>query len=245
MDPAALIIAALLGLALGALLLPLVARLADRPVPRWLALILLLAAALVMALLWIRYDLSPHLALTVLYAAVLLACAGVDLAARRIPNALIYPALALLAAARWSALRAAGLAAPFPGLPVRRTDGLPALVGGALVGGLFLIGYFRGWNGLGDAKLGPLVGLILGFPGLLSPLAVGLVAAGLVAGELLIARKQWAKVAEAIQDPQDALVVEGYPAPDPELRGIAVFTLNVTTKKLQAAKRQGQAGGVG
>jgi molybdopterin-guanine dinucleotide biosynthesis protein len=53
-----------------------------------------------------------------------------------------------------------------------------------------------------------------------------------------IARKQWAKVAEAIQDPADALIVEGYPALDPQLRGIAVFTLSVTTKRLQAAKRQ-------
>jgi hypothetical protein len=59
---------------------------------------------------------------------------------------------------------------------------------------------------------------------------------------VLIARKQWAKVAEAIQDPDDALIIEGYPALDPQLRGIAVFTQNVTTKKQQAAKRQSQAG---
>ena len=55
---------------------------------------------------------------------------------------------------------------------------------------------------------------------------------------VLIARKQWAKVAEAIQDPDDVLIIEGYPALDPQLRGIAVFTQSVTTKKLQAAKRQ-------
>ena len=58
---------------------------------------------------------------------------------------------------------------------------------------------------------------------------------------VLMARKQWAKVAEAIQDPDDVLIIEGYPTLDPQLRGIAVFTLNVTTKKLQAAKRQVRA----
>jgi len=55
---------------------------------------------------------------------------------------------------------------------------------------------------------------------------------------VLIARKQWAQVAEAIQDPDDVLIIEGYPTLDPQLRGIAVFTQNVTTKKQQAAKRQ-------
>ena len=60
---------------------------------------------------------------------------------------------------------------------------------------------------------------------------------------VLIARKQWAKVAEAIQDPDDVLIIEGYPTLDPQLRGIAVFTLNVTTKKLQSTKRQAQDSG--
>ena len=53
-----------------------------------------------------------------------------------------------------------------------------------------------------------------------------------------IARKQWVNVAEAIQDPADALIVAGYPALDPELRGIAVFTLSVTTKKPQMPKHR-------
>ena len=55
-----------------------------------------------------------------------------------------------------------------------------------------------------------------------------------------IARKQWVKVAEALQNLQDALIIEGYAAYDPELQGIAVFATNVTTKLQQAAKRQAQ-----
>ena len=53
-----------------------------------------------------------------------------------------------------------------------------------------------------------------------------------------IAAKQWKMVAEAIADPDDSLIVEGYPAYDPELEGLAVYAMSVTTKKLQVAKRQ-------
>jgi len=53
-----------------------------------------------------------------------------------------------------------------------------------------------------------------------------------------IASKQWQKVAEAIKDPEDVLIVEGFPKTDAQVSAIAVFTTNVTTKKLQAGKRQ-------
>ena len=56
-----------------------------------------------------------------------------------------------------------------------------------------------------------------------------------------IARKQWAGVTEALKNPEDALIVEGWAVYDPELEGIAVFAMNTTTKQLQAAKRQQQA----
>jgi hypothetical protein len=55
-----------------------------------------------------------------------------------------------------------------------------------------------------------------------------------------IAAKQWKKVAESIQDPEDVLIVEGFPKTDPEVKAIAVFATNVTTKQLQAAQRQAQ-----
>ena len=56
-----------------------------------------------------------------------------------------------------------------------------------------------------------------------------------------IAAKQWAKVKDAIADPEDTLIIEGFPKTDPEVSGIAVFATNVTTKKLQMAKKQPQA----
>ena len=54
---------------------------------------------------------------------------------------------------------------------------------------------------------------------------------------VFIARKQWAKVGDAIQNPDDALIIEGFPVIDPQAKSIAVFAQNVTTKMLQAAKR--------
>jgi hypothetical protein len=55
-----------------------------------------------------------------------------------------------------------------------------------------------------------------------------------------IASKQWKKVEEAIRDPEDSLIVEGFPKTDPQVSAIAVFATNVTTKKLQMAKKQPQ-----
>jgi hypothetical protein len=53
--------------------------------------------------------------------------------------------------------------------------------------------------------------------------------------------KQWAKVAEAIRDPEDVLIIEGFPAYDPTLEGIAVYATNITTQQLQQARRAAQA----
>src|SRR5205807_284817 len=55
-----------------------------------------------------------------------------------------------------------------------------------------------------------------------------------------IASKQWKKVEEAIKDPEDSLIIEGFPKIDQEISAIAVFASNVTTKKLQMAKKQPQ-----
>lgn len=55
-----------------------------------------------------------------------------------------------------------------------------------------------------------------------------------------IAVKQWNKVAESLKDPQDALIIEGLCALDPEINAVAVFTQSATTKLLEAAKRETQ-----
>ena len=50
--------------------------------------------------------------------------------------------------------------------------------------------------------------------------------------------KQGKRVAEAIRDQQDVLIVEGFPQIDPETESLAVFAANTTTKKLQLAQQQ-------
>ena len=55
---------------------------------------------------------------------------------------------------------------------------------------------------------------------------------------VLIARKQWQKVAQAATNPADLLIVEGFPTVDPRFAGITVLATNTTTKQLQQAERQ-------
>lgn len=57
---------------------------------------------------------------------------------------------------------------------------------------------------------------------------------------LYIASKQWRRVAEAIKDSEDTLIVEGFPQLDAKTASITVFVTNATTKKLQRAQRQAQ-----
>lgn len=61
------------------------------------------------------------------------------------------------------------------------------LVGGGLLGGLWALGHGR-WMGLGDGKLGAVLGLWLGFPGIWLVLAVAFISGTIVAGGLLLGR---------------------------------------------------------
>ncbi len=53
-----------------------------------------------------------------------------------------------------------------------------------------------------------------------------------------VAAKQWRKVEGALADPRDVLIVEGAPMYDERLPGVALMAQSVTTKTLQATKRQ-------
>ncbi len=57
---------------------------------------------------------------------------------------------------------------------------------------------------------------------------------------VFMAQKQCNKVWEAIGQPDDALIVEGYGVHAPRFAGITVYATQVTTKHLQAAKRKEQ-----
>jgi hypothetical protein len=55
---------------------------------------------------------------------------------------------------------------------------------------------------------------------------------------IFVSQKQWKRVAEALQHPEDKLIIEGYPVHHPRFAGITVYATQVTTTRLQAAKRQ-------
>ena len=57
---------------------------------------------------------------------------------------------------------------------------------------------------------------------------------------LLIARKQWDKVAASVRRPDDALIVEGYPTLDARFPGITVLATRATPTLLLHAERQRQ-----
>jgi hypothetical protein len=57
---------------------------------------------------------------------------------------------------------------------------------------------------------------------------------------VFVSQKQWLRVADALQDPEDKLIIEGYPVHHPRFTGITVYATQVTTSRLQAAKRQQQ-----
>jgi hypothetical protein len=58
---------------------------------------------------------------------------------------------------------------------------------------------------------------------------------------IFMQQKQWNKVQVALRNPDDALIVEGYPVYEPRCPGITVYATQVTTKALQAAKRKEQS----
>ena len=58
--------------------------------------------------------------------------------------------------------------------------------------------------------------------------------------DVYVAAKQWRKVSESMKDPEDVLIIEGFPVLDKERGTIAVFGSNVTTKLTQMARKQQQ-----
>src|SRR3712207_3481032 len=57
---------------------------------------------------------------------------------------------------------------------------------------------------------------------------------------LYLPARQWQRLADALEDPEDALIIEGIPTVDPTQPGMLIYVTMATTKKLQAAKRQAQ-----
>lgn len=126
------------------------------------------------AIAWLRFQSEPiKVGLIWVYITYLLTVAVIDLEHRRVLNNMTIPAAIV-----------ALVASLLPGRP----EPWDALLGGAIGLGLFfilaLIG--RGALGAGDVKLAGVIGLMTGYPQVLSALAAGVLLGGLAALALLI-----------------------------------------------------------
>jgi leader peptidase (prepilin peptidase)/N-methyltransferase len=135
----------------------------------------LVAAMPALFLAWHRAESPLHCALLAGFSLLLVALAVCDATTMLLPNALMYPGLAV-------ALLAAG-ARPDHSLSSSLAGGL---AGGAIMFALFVI--VPGF-GAGDVKLCALIGLLVGWPHLLVALMAGIICSGAVAVIGLLTRR--------------------------------------------------------
>ncbi len=134
-----------------------------------------LATALLFAFLGGRYGFSLRFFFVAAYTCVYILIFVTDVEHRIIPNAVVYPAIVL------------ALAGSLLGQVVGVQS---ALIGGA-IGFVFFylvaLAYPGGMGG-GDVKLAAFIGLVSGFPNVISALVIGIFIGGIVAIALLIVR---------------------------------------------------------
>lgn len=142
-----------------------------------------LAAALAVALAFRpdHYNFGPAL-LTAAFSVALLVLASTDLERRLLPNRLMYPVMVAAVAVCWA----------WPDRTV--TDialgaGAAAAAGAAIFALGVLLGGPIGGIGLGDIKLIVLVGMLVGWPAVLSALLLGVLLGG-VPALILVARRR-------------------------------------------------------
>ena len=135
-----------------------------------------LATGLLYVALWKRYGPGVELIIASVHTAVFLLIFVIDLAHRWVPNVLLA----------WGALLALGVSF------LTREPPLGSAFLGGVIGFLWFyliaLAYPRAL-GAGDVKLAGLVGLITGFPGVVTALTLGVLLGGLVAGGLLVTRR--------------------------------------------------------
>jgi len=117
----------------------------------------------------------PQFLLMGLFGLALLALSATDFERRLLPNRLMYPCLVAALLLSWA----------WPHRSIT-SDLLGGVSGTVLMLVTFLV--FPGF-GFGDVKLGGLIGLILGFPAVVSGLLVGMIFGGVGSAWLLLSRR--------------------------------------------------------
>ena len=152
------------------------------------------AAGLLFLLTYLRYGLGTEFVIISAAASLLLAIAIIDLEHGLILDRIVLPSLLLLLviAPFWSELVDAR---PFLGsesLVASLLNSVLAGLGAFLVFLVIAVAFPQGM-GLGDVKLAGLIGLLVGFPGVVVALWLAVVTGGLVAMLLIVLRKKGRK----------------------------------------------------
>ena len=134
-----------------------------------------LLTGIVFVLLYWKYGLSPELAMSLVYASLLIVIFFIDLEHQLILNKVIYPAIVIAFAFSFF----------WPNLGL-----VSSLVGGGIGFGLILLPFliYPAGMGEGDIKLALMMGLMNGYPRIFIAIYIAIVAGGLVAVLLLILR---------------------------------------------------------
>jgi leader peptidase (prepilin peptidase)/N-methyltransferase len=143
-----------------------------------------LATAVIFALLYWHYRLSPELGVMIFYACLFIIIFVIDLEHGLILNKVVYPGMVvalLLALYPWPWLNEAMI-----------TRVAYAALGGGIGFGIFLLIAIvsRGGMGWGDVKLAALIGLATGFPLVFVAIIIGAILGGIVAVALVIAKRR-------------------------------------------------------
>ncbi len=157
-------------------------RYCQAPIPRrvlWVELV----SGLVFAFLWWQYGPTLKLGIMLFYYCLLAVILVIDLEHGLILNKIVYPAAGI-------ALILVLVMTIFTPERGFLKDITSALIGGGVgLAVLLLVALiFRGGMGLGDVKMAGLIGIMVGFPGILTALLLAIVGGGLIAAILLLLR---------------------------------------------------------
>jgi leader peptidase (prepilin peptidase)/N-methyltransferase len=149
-----------------------------------------LATAVIFALLYWHYGLSPQLGVMAFYACLFIIIFVIDLEHSLILNKVVYPAMVV--ALLLSLIPQSWLAETIWLTRVIEPGIASAALGGAIGFAIFLLIALvsRGGMGWGDVKLAALIGLATGFPMVFVAIIMAAILGGIVAVALLIARKR-------------------------------------------------------
>ena len=144
---------------------------------------------LLFTIIYLRFGLGADFLVLAVAASILLVVAFIDLDRGLILNRVIYPSVVtfLILAPAWSVL---GFSNSFPGVGGILASFLNSAAAGV---GAFLaflaiwLAYPKGMGG-GDVKFAGLIGLMVGFPGILAALWLSVVSGGIVAVALVLVR---------------------------------------------------------